>query len=257
MLPHWGRKTQLIYEANGEKGSYCQAHLQAWHCSTANAARLSHNRCTKCGTSFLYRLLVQHPRAKPAFHKEAHYFDLYIEKGDRWYRSYFPLRVRKDRKYITGEASPYYLFHPHASRTAAVLPGGKLIVLLRNPIDRAYSHYQHQVIRMKGEGHETHPLEEAIDIEDRMLPGEIKKMLQDEHYKSLSHRNYSYLWRGIYVDQLLAWSRLFDNFQVLVLKSEDLFDNTANALTCILDFLDITHWLPGPTLSPTSANTRT
>jgi hypothetical protein len=199
----------------------------------------------KCGTTFLYRLLVQHPRFKPAFRKEVHYFDLNFRKGDNWYRSNFPLKVRKDRRYTTGEASPYYLFHPHAAKRArATLPEAKLIVLLRNPVDRAYSHYQHQVMRVKGEGHEVHTFDEAIEIEQRILPGEIEKMLQDEHYTSPIHRHYSYLSRGIYVDQILAWSRFFDKTQMLVLKSEDLFGDSVETLTRILDFLDAPRWLP-------------
>ena len=102
----------------------------------------------KCGTSFLYRFLVKHPHVKSAFVKEVHYFDLNFAKGNNWYRSNFPLQVRNTRTYITGEASPYYLFHPHAARRASmVVPDAKLLILLRNPVDRAHSHYQHQVKR--------------------------------------------------------------------------------------------------------------
>ena len=199
----------------------------------------------KGGTSFLYQLLVQHPHVKPAFAKEVHYFDLNFRKGDNWYRSYFPVQVRNSRKYITGEASPYYLFHPHAPRRAStVLPDAKLIVLLRNPVDRAYSHYQHQVKRGKGEGRETLTFEEAIEAEKRILPGEVSKMLQDEFYESLRHRTRSYLRRGIYIDQLLAWLSFFPRKQMLILKSEDLFNDTTNVLERILDFLKIPHWAP-------------
>ena len=199
----------------------------------------------KCGTSFLYQLLVQHPHVKPAFGKEVHYFDLNFRKGDYWYRSYFPLRMRNSRKYITGEASPYYLFHPHAARRAStVIPDAKLIVLLRNPVDRAYSHYQHQVKRGKGEARETLTFEEAIEAEERILPREVSKMLQDEYYESASHRTRSYLSRGKYIDQLLVWSSFFRRKQMLVLKSEDLFNDTANTLERMLDFLGVPQWAP-------------
>jgi hypothetical protein len=199
----------------------------------------------KCGTTFLYQLLVQHPHVKPAFAKEVHYFDLNFGKGDNWYRSYFPLQMRNSRTYITGEASPYYLFHPHAPRRAsAVVPDAKLIVLLRNPVDRAYSHYQHQVKRVEGEARETLTFEEAIEAEERILPGEVSKMIQDEYYESSSHRTRSYLSRGIYIDQLLAWSSFFQRKQMLILKSEDLFHGTTNALEGMLDFLELPHWAP-------------
>lgn len=199
----------------------------------------------KSGTTFLYQLLVQHPHVKPSFAKEVHYFDLNFGKGDNWYRSHFPLQKRNSSPYITGEASPYYLFHPHAPRRAsAVVPDAKLLVLLRNPVDRAYSHYQHQVKRGKGAGRETLTFEEAIEAEERMLPGEVSKMLQDEYYESLTHRTRSYLGRGIYVDQLLVWSSFFQRKQMLILKSEDLFNDTTNALERVLDLLEIRHWAP-------------
>ena len=182
---------------------------------------------------------------KPAFGKEVHYFDLNFRKGDNWYRSYFPLRMRNSRKYITGEASPYYLFHPHAARRAStVVPHAKLIVLLRNPVDRAYSHYQHQVKRGKGEGRETLTFEEAIEAEERILPGEVSKMLQDEYYESVIHRTRSYLSRGKYIDQLLVWSSFFQRKQMLILESEDLFNDTTNTLERMLGFLGIPHWAP-------------
>jgi hypothetical protein len=199
----------------------------------------------KCGTTFLYQFLVQHPRVKSAFLKEVHYFDLNFAKGNNWYRSNFPLQLRNTRRYITGEASPYYLFHPHAAKRASmVVPDAKLITLLRNPVERAYSHYQHQVKRVTGEARETLPFEEAIEAEDRTLPAEVSKMLRDEYYQSPGHRTRSYLGRGEYIDQLLAWSDFFPRKRMLVVKSEDLFDDTTNTLGRVLDFLEIPHWAP-------------
>ena len=228
------------------KKAYLVRHL--WRLATAPIRTLPDFviiGAQKCGTSFLYRLLIQHPHVRPAFAKEVHYFDLNFRRGDNWYRSHFPLQMRNSRKYITGEASPYYLFHPHAPRRASmVVPNAKLIVLLRNPVDRAYSHYQHQVKRVKVEHRETLTFEEAIEAEERILPGEVSKMLQDEDYESLSHRARSYLSRGIYIDQLLVWSSFFQRKQMLILKSEDLFNDTANASERILNFLEIPYWVP-------------
>jgi hypothetical protein len=228
------------------KKAYTARHL--WKLATAPLRTLPDFviiGAQKCGTTFLYQLLMQHPCVKPAFAKEVHYFDLNFRKGNNWYRSYFPLHVRNSHRYITGEASPYYLFHPHAARRAsAVVPDAKLIVLLRNPVDRAYSHYQHQVKRVKSEARETLTFEEAIEAEKRLLPGEVSKMLQNEYYESLGHRTRSYLSRGIYIDQLLVWSSFFQSKQMLILKSEDLFSGTMHALERMLDFLEIPHWAP-------------
>lgn len=228
------------------KKAYAARHL--WRLATAPVRTLPDFLiigAQKCGTTFLYQLLVQHPRVKPAFLKEVHYFDLNFRKDHNWYRSHFPLQIRNTQRYITGEASPYYLFHPHAPRRASgVVPDAKLIVLLRNPVDRAYSHYQHQVKRVKGKTRESLPFDEAIEVEERILPGEVNKMLQDEYYASSSHRTRSYLSRGIYIDQLLAWSSFFQRRQIFVLKSEDLFSDTTNALEGMLDFLEIPYWAP-------------
>jgi hypothetical protein len=229
-----------------DKKAYAARHT--WRLATAPVRTLPDFLiigAQKCGTTFLYQLLVQHPRVKPAFVKEIHYFDLNFRKGEKWYRSHFPLQMRNVRTYITGEASPYYLFHPHVpKRASAVVPNAKLIILLRNPVDRAYSHYQHQVKRVSGKARETLTFEEAIEAEERILPAEVSKMLQDEYYVSSSHRTRSYLSRGKYVDQLLAWSTYFPRRRMLVLKSEDLFDDTTNALERVLDFLAIPHWAP-------------
>jgi hypothetical protein len=235
----------VIMKRRGKK-AYAARHF--WRLATAQARVVPDFLiigAQKCGTSFLYRLLVQHPRVKPAFVKEVHYFDLNFRKGNNWYRSHFPLQIRDTRTYITGEASPYYLFHPHAAKRASmVVPDAKLIVLLRNPIDRAYSHYQHQVKRVAGEARETRTFEEAIKAEERILPAEVSKMLQDEYYQSSSHRTRSYLSRGIYIDQLLVWSSFFQRQQMLIMKSEDLFSGTTHSLERMLDFLEIPHWAP-------------
>jgi hypothetical protein len=192
----------------------------------------------RCGTTFLYDLLSRHPRVEPATKKEVHYFDLHYGRGIEWYRSHFP---RVERGSITGESSPYYLFHPHAAgRMVEVIPRVRLIALLRNPVERAYSGYHHEVRR----GNETLGFEEAVEAEEARLRGEKKKMLVDEHYVSPNYQRFSYLSRGIYVDQLVHWSRYFPGDQMLVLKSEDLFDWLPETLGHILAFLGLPDWKP-------------
>jgi hypothetical protein len=196
----------------------------------------------KGGTTFLYHLLTQHPLVEPAASKESHFFDLFFDEGVEWYRRFFPApRWEDDRRTITGEASPYYLFHPYAAeRMAKVVPKARLIALLRNPVDRAYSLYQQQVRK----GHETLKFEDAIESEEARLRGERDRMLEDEHLASFEHQHFSYLSRGIYVDQLLRWSRFFDREQLLVLKSEDFFENPIETLQVVLEFLGLPGWKP-------------
>ncbi|AHY47992.1 Sulfotransferase domain [Rubrobacter radiotolerans] len=201
----------------------------------------------KCGTSLLYHILTQHPQVESAVKKEVHYFDLHYYWGDDWYRAHFPPTTEADgRRVVTGEGSPYYLTHPHAARRMAKLvPGAKLIALLREPVSRAYSHYQHEVRRFR-EPLDT--FEEGIAAEEGRLSGELEAMQRRENYISANHAHFSYLSRGIYVDQLKHYEKFFSRDQMLVLKSEDLFENTQELLGNVLDFLELPPWdLEGPT----------
>ncbi len=175
----------------------------------------------KGGTSFLYHLLTRHPLVEPAARKELHFFDQpeRFDNGAEWYRRCFPQSEWKEgRRSITGEATPSYLFYPPvAKRMAGVVPQARLIALLRNPVDRTYSHYQMQVVR----GTETSTFEEAIERQDA-----------------------PYLSRSIYVDQLLRWFEFFSKEQMLILKSEDFFERPVETLKVVLDFLELPDWQP-------------
>jgi hypothetical protein len=201
----------------------------------------------KAGTTYLYHLLTRHPFVDPAKQKEVHYFDVHFGKGNDWYRSHFPRETwREDRRILTGEASPYYLYYPHAARRASqVVPHARLIVLLRNPVDRAYSDYQHKF----REGREPlRSFQEAIDAEEQRLRGEKEKLLADEDYASPNYRRFSYLSRGVYVDQLKEWRKYFDKDQLLVLKSEDFLERPADTLASVHEFLGLPLWEAGDLL---------
>jgi hypothetical protein len=203
----------------------------------------------KGGTTSLYHLLSQHPYVRPAARKELHYFSLFFDRGVGWYRSCFPaLRQENGRSTVSGEASPYYLFHPHAPRRMMeVVPWVRLIALLRNPVDRAYSHYNHEVTtvsRLFRAGVEPLTFREAVELEELRLRGERDKLVEDERYVSFNHQHFSYLSRGIYVDQLIHFSKFFSDEQMLVLKSEDFFERTPETLKLVLDFLDLPEYEP-------------
>ncbi len=201
----------------------------------------------RCGTTTLYHSLVQHPQIAPALGKEVHYFDLEFAKGVGWYRSNFITSLHRlyveqvyRRSLLVGEASPYYIFHPHVpKRVAQLLPTAKLILILRDPVDRAYSHYYNEVRW----GFETAlSFEEAIDLEEERLHGEIDKMLANEHYYSYNHHHYTYLTRGIYVDQLERWLKFFPREQIMIINSEDFNRNTQVVFKQVLDFLNLPAW---------------
>ena len=223
----------------------------------------------RCGTTSLYNYLVEHPHVSPAFMKETHFFDLHFHRGANWYRAFFPtthrfsvagfglarrdrsvkpaddhpsndaFRSRSHRRTLTGESTPYYLFYPHApQRVKVMIPEVKLIVLLRNPVDRAYSHYHHEVRT----GAEAASFEDALEREAEIMPGEIAKTWEDGRYRSFSHIHHSYLSRGIYVDQLRRWIELFGREQMIVIRSEDLYRDPAMTVDRVLRFLGLSRW---------------
>jgi hypothetical protein len=203
----------------------------------------------RCGTTSLFRHLAAHPAVvPPLFQKGIHFFDLRYDRGLRWYRGQFPVRSIADRRVapaapraVTGEASPYYVFHPLAAeRIARDLPAAKLIVLLRDPVDRAFSAHRQESAR----GFETEPFERALDLEESRLAGEVDRIHEDPAYVSFEHQHHAYLARGRYAEQL---ERLFDPFgreRVLILESADFFATPEPVWERVLDFLSLPAWSP-------------
>ncbi|MGX4585824.1 sulfotransferase domain-containing protein [Paenibacillus chitinolyticus] len=194
----------------------------------------------KGGTTSLYHDLTQHPGIKSAAVKEVHFFDEQYHFGYDWYKKNFPPDLPEGS--ITGEASPYYLFHPQTpGRVCAWLPDVKLIALLRNPIDRAYSHYQMMVRR----GLEPMSFLEALQAERSRVEEEYDRMSREPRFTSQNCSIYSYLKRGLYAEQLERWYRYFPKDQILVMSSETLFRNPAESYRNVLAFLDMPLWEPG------------
>ena len=190
----------------------------------------------KAGTTSVFHYLVRHPDVSRPFGKEIHYFDLNYARGPGWYRGRFPLNRRLRDGRITLDASPYYLVHPQVpARARALLPEARLIALLRNPIDRALSHYQHEV---RG-GRETLGFAEAIEREPERLAGEVERLEREPDYYSWHHHRHSYLLRGRYVEQLRRWTEHYPRSQLLVLQSEWLFRDPAAAMGAIQEFLGL------------------
>jgi len=197
----------------------------------------------RAGTTSLYRYLTRHPAIAPAvLAKGAHYFDTAFDRGPAWYRGHFPTRWTADRirrragAFATGEGSPYYLFHPLAAeRIAAALPHAKLIVLLRDPVERAYSHWKHEAER----GFEPLAFEDALRAEPERLAGESERILADPTYRSFSHQHHSYVARGLYADQLAAYLSRFPRSQVLVLPMEAFFADPDAGYRSALAFIGL------------------
>ena len=146
----------------------------------------------KSGTTSLYDFVVRHPDIAPAAKKEMHYFSRRYGLGELWYRSNFPTNLSRRNFYkktnqrrLSGEASPTYIFYPAVpSRMKKILPDVKLIVLLRNPVDRAYSQYHHTMRANK----ETLPFEKAIEAEEERCAGERERLVKDPYFVTRSYQ---------------------------------------------------------------------
>jgi hypothetical protein len=198
----------------------------------------------RCGTTSMFKTLRQHPSVlAPALQKGIHYFDNHYDRGQDWYRSHFPLRMTAARTEkragvvpMTGESSPYYMFHPLAAdRIAADLPGVRLVVLLRDPVERAISAYTHERAR----GYETETFERALELETKRTDGERERMLADPGYDSDDLRHHAYLARGQYVEQLERLEKLFGRDRIHVVESQEFFTDPAPVYAQTLEFLGL------------------
>lgn len=200
------------------------------------------------GSTSLYRYVLEHPAIQPLFPgrqhiKGVHYYDTRYDRGLAWYRSHFPLQAGGRHlarpgasPVICGEASPYYLFHPLAAqRLAADYPDVKIIVFLRNPADRAYSHFKERTHH----GGETLSFEEALDAEPARLAGETERIIAEPGYLSAEHENHSYLAQGRYLDMLPRWFELFPREQIHISVSEDFYADPDRHVNRAWEFLGL------------------
>lgn len=195
----------------------------------------------KCGTTSMQAYLAAHPLVRAPLGKEVHYFDHNYDQGDCWYRAHFPL-ARRRRPWLTGEATPYYLCHPGVpNRVAQAVPDARIIVLLRDPVKRAYSQYQ--MVRDEYRC-ERLTFEEALRTEEQRLAGECERLASDPSYRSYSHLFFSYKERGRYAEQLERWFTCFGRDRMLVVKSEDLFSRPGEVLADVFAFLKLPAWRP-------------
>lgn len=193
----------------------------------------------RCGTSSLYDYLVQHPRIVGARRKEVRYFNRYYSRGLNWYRSFFPAKISAPAGSMTGEATPEYIFNPHViERVKSLLPDVRLIVMLRNPSDRAYSHY-HLSTRY---GYETLDFRSALEAEEDRIEAESDKLSKNPFYRSRSLAQYSYKFRGLYLNQLKPWIESFGRDRVHIIQSEEFYSDPETVYGRTLEFLNQDRW---------------
>lgn len=197
----------------------------------------------KCGTTSLYDYLIEHESIHAAATKEVGYFDRYYARGLTWYRAQFPSRLRAARvqrarrqPFITGEASTGYILNPHAlRRIRQVLPDVKLILLLRNPVDRAFSHYQACFRR----GVDTLSFEAALESEESRIGAAWARMLADETFHTIDIAHYAYARTGLYAGQVEILLSLFPRDRVFVASTEAFAANPQRVYSDVLQFLGL------------------
>jgi hypothetical protein len=199
------------------------------------------------GTTSLWNYLLEHPQVLPMFPaprgvKSNAFFFENLDRSDAWYRSHFHtsayrrFRERRVGRTVTGEASPYYMYGPHAiAHIAARMPTIRLIVLLRDPVQRAYGHYQER----RKAGTEPLTFDDALAAEEARLSSDADRRQEDPTYYSRSHDIYSYRDRGIYLPQIRRIHQHLPSENVLILRSEDLYEDEAQVFAEVCRFLGI------------------
>ena len=193
----------------------------------------------KSGTTSLYYYLSQHYQLTSSNVKEVHYFDGgpdfdvdTFKKGESWYRAHFPLLKNIDKDHKVYESSPLYIFNPLApKRILEAIPEVKLILILRNPTERAISHYFHE----KRKGYELLPILEAFQAEEKRM----KSVIDEEDYKNDIFLHTSYKSRGLYFEQIKRYLNYFPRSSILILNSDDLSYNQEETLRQVYEFVGV------------------
>jgi hypothetical protein len=190
----------------------------------------------RCGTTHIYDVLTAHPDVAAASHKEIHFFDLHYRRGPRWYQGNFAAVSQRGRarEPICGEATPTYIaYRQIPGLVHDLLPDVRLLVLLRNPVDRAISHYHH-FVRL---GYERRRFADAIAWEYEHLAGGNDPLLLDSPER---RGDPLYLSHGAYACQLRFWFERFPREQILIVQSEELFGAPEGVLGLVAEFLGLT-----------------
>lgn len=203
----------------------------------------------RCGTTSMYKAITRHPAVLPAvLHKGAHYFDTGYDRGESWYRGHFPLQATARRVEratgtapLTGESSPYYSFHPLAGeRIARDLPGVRLIMLVRDPVERAYSAHTHESAR----GFEDEPFARALELEEERLAGAEQRLRERPLSRDSHHQHHAYVTRGRYVEQLERLTGLVGRDRLHLVDSDEFFTRPEEVYAGVLEFLGLPAWRP-------------
>ncbi|MEG4027523.1 MULTISPECIES: tetratricopeptide repeat protein [unclassified Microcoleus] len=201
--------------------------LQNWNLKPVQFPNFIIIGSQRCGTTSLYTYLAQHPQILTPIKKEMDFFSWHFDRGIDWYLAHFP-PMPPGEEFVTGEASPSYFDYREApERLYSAFPEAKLIVLLRNPVDRAIS----QFYRLTDLNWEARSL-------DRVISDEIERLNQNPEY-IIGEEPGNYLARGRYIEFIKNWLAFFPQEQLLIVKSEDFYAGAATIVQQVLEFLEL------------------
>jgi hypothetical protein len=177
-------------------------------------------------------------------HKGVHYFDTSYRRGMGWYKGHFPMQrtaqkitQRYGAPAQTFESSPYYMYHPQAAaRIAHDLPDAKLVVLVRDPVERAYSQHAHEVAR---DFETERDFGAALALEPARLHRQEEKLADDPDYYSFAHQHHAYRARGEYARYLSTMATHVGREKIHVVESERFFAEPEQVYDEVLEFLDL------------------
>lgn len=199
----------------------------------------------KCGTTSLYYYLGQHPGIRPAAAKEIGFLNdpAMHRLGERWYRAHFPTRAAMDRQAarlgyrpLTGEASPSMMSRFYALNAARHVPRARLIAVLRDPVERAYSHYQHNRRTVV-----IDPLSfwDALMAEEQRTARDVALNDTDPASAGDALTRYSYARRGFYIDHIAMWLEHFPREQLRLVCYEQFIADPLATCNEIADHLGL------------------
>ena len=189
---------------------------------------------SRSGNTSLFAHLIEHPNIIPGSMKEVYFFQYFTNNKTSFYRSHFPI---KRKNLITCDSTSSYFVHPLIpARVHKLLPSAKLIVVLRNPVERAYSEF-HYTVTLGSEL--TENFEDVIKSELKRIEIGNKKpelKIENTNYK---HFTFSHLRDGLYAQHLERWLKFFSKEQLLVLHTKDLYTNLDQTLAETFEFLNL------------------
>ena len=198
----------------------------------------------KTATTSIHEYLIQHPNVIKPIRKEIGYFSVFFWRGEMWYKSHFPtifsklIKNKKNENFVVLDSDPNCSYHPHSpNRIYQRLPDIKLIFILRNPIDRAWSDFNQDLNRnwISKISFEEKIKDDKADL-DKMLNSLKYQKIQPDYFKEMPR---AYLSIGKYVNYIKKWFEYFPPEQILFLTTDELKSDLDTSLTKIFKFLNI------------------